>query len=335
MKTTICHTPQMSVSQNQENQFIIKCKVCGKFGRVILKRDPREKIRQRQHRSRASHPKPKSEFKTKHDYRGNPFDVPINRTEHPYRYLGVLDYFCGLKPTNRHVVINLPKPQPRESKTSNALHDLAKSILLCIKIAPLVEQKYPDIKAIREKNEDVLVHSVRMLRKLFNSAIDDRYKRSLAEWAQIVREAKEHSARVAAKKYSGTTPNGIDVRLSIKSIREKMKDPEIQKFFDTYSYYETIFFIFIGIIIGAVEQDPELLAIYKQYERDYDDSNKKLVKAEKEEEGSKRGQVLVNTPEQNDYKEQQCNDDDGHNKESYYEYFVIRHYDPDCGKNRS
>ena len=50
-----------------------------------------------------------------------------------------------------------------------------------------------------------------MMNKLNHSMTDDRYKRSLPEWALIVKYANEHGVRKAAKKYSGTTPDGAKI----------------------------------------------------------------------------------------------------------------------------
>jgi hypothetical protein len=113
-----------------------------------------------------------------------------------------------------------------------------------------------------------------------------------------------------------------------------MKDPKLHEFFNTYNDYETIFLMFVGVVMTAIGRDPELLAIYEQYKRDYDHTSSP-VNAEKEE-GSKTGQVQVETPEQNDYAELlQGNYNDAiYNDGLYYDYFYVRHYDPELRKKQ-
>jgi hypothetical protein len=252
--------------------------------------------------------------------------------------MAVLDYFCGLKPTNRPVVINPPKTQPRATRTSDALHKLGKILSFYAKIRPIVEQKYPKIRAFYGEHQQEITRGTEMFFELFNSGVDDRYKRSLPEWAMIVKYANDHSARKAAKKYSGMTPDGEEVRLSIRSIREKMKDPKLQEFFDTYNYYETIFVMFVSIVMKAVGRNPELLAIYEQYMGDYydDDSGKSKEEKGEGQEGSERSKVYVDTSEQNHCEELlQGNDgDDDDSSESFYDYFFVRHYDPERRKKQ-
>jgi hypothetical protein len=245
-----------------------------------------------------------------------------------------------LNENNNRPIINPPKPksEPAASKTSEALHEGVKRLSLLQKIAPLVMQRYPDIKAIDHECKSIFAHYTMMLRQLLSSFTDDRYKRSLPEWALIVKYANDHGVRQAARKYSGETPDGTKIPLSTKSIRERMNDPKRQEFFDTYSHYETKFLMFTSTVIGAVVQDPELLATYEEYEREYDDNDKnRLVEREKEEQGSKTGQIQMDRPEQNDYAELlQGNYNDAiYNDGLYYDYFYVRHYDPELRKNKS
>jgi hypothetical protein len=174
-----------------------------------------------------------------------------------------------------------------------------------------------------------------MLRQLLSSSTDDRYKRSLPEWALIVKYANDTSAGAAARKYSGKKPDGKKVPLYIKSVREKMDDPKLQEFFDTFSFYEAILLMFVSTVIGAVGQDPTLLAIYEQYEREYDENKNRPVEAGREEEGSKIGQIQMDTPEQNHYEESQGSKVDSDNSDSSYDYFYVRHYDPELQKTRT
>ena len=80
-----------------------------------------------------------------------------------------------------------------------------------------------------------------------------------------------------------------------------------------------------------VRRDSELLAIYEQYKRDYDEDSSEPVKGGKEEKGSETGLVHVEKHEQNHCEELQDNDDDN---ESYYDRFYVRHYDPERKKQK-
>jgi hypothetical protein len=51
-----------------------------------------------------------------------------------------------------------------------------------------------------------------------------------------------------------------------------------------------------------------------------------------EQEGSERGKVYIDTPEQNHCEKSQGSD--GDSSESYYEYFYVRHYDPELRKKQ-
>jgi hypothetical protein len=130
--------------------------------------------------------------------------VRINKKEHPHRYQALLSYLFApkvlLNEKNKKPIINPPKPQqPRATKTSEALHELVKAYSLFYKILPLVEQKHPDIKIVHDEYKQEFAHYFEMLSELASTAFDDRYKRSLPEWALIVKEAVKTSPRAAAK----------------------------------------------------------------------------------------------------------------------------------------
>jgi hypothetical protein len=93
---------------------------------------------------------------------------------------------------------------------------------------------------------------------------------------------------------------GEEVPLSIP-VREKM--PEIQEFFSNYNSSKFIFIAFVRIVMKKICEDPELMADYRKKEKEYD----------------------CNKQQQ---QEQQKNRSD-ENEKSYYEYFLIRHYDPE------
>lgn len=352
-KIAILFLPPKLTPQQQENknQFNIKCK-CGKNGIVRLKKIKIYKKTKHQQRLQE---RLKPEFKTKKDFNGNVIKERVNRTEHPYRYEAVMSYLFApevLLNSHKKPVINPPKPEPESSKPADAIEDLNdslvdldKSFRLFRKILPLVERKYPGIRAILKDNEEELTKYIKMFRELLNSATDDRYKRSLPEWALILKEAIEKSPRAAAKKYSGITPDGKEIRLSAEYIHQKIKKiSEGPEFFDIYSYYESIFIMIVSIVMKTVGQDPELLAIYKEYESDYGKpvnevmfrkitQVKEIVEKEADhfsDEDLAKAYYLTrqlrDIAKQN-YEKQQ-------NDYKLYEIFVVRHYDPELRKRQ-
>jgi hypothetical protein len=97
----------------------------------------------------------------------------------------------------------------------------------------------------------------------------------------------------------------------------------IEEFFRSYNDYEFILMEFVGIVMKKVGQDPELLAIYKQYERYY----QSLIK---EDELKEQDSLELDTGKQDHYDKRQNSERDM----KLYEYFVVRQYDPELRKKQ-
>jgi hypothetical protein len=297
--------------ESSQSQFRIKCSICGKYGTVRIKREDKdEKMKQRERRLVLKH----------QEYINDQM-----KGYHPYYYRTVLKCFFdfnALLNENKKkpiIVINTPKKPESEPRANNkasdgVLRDLAKSISLFLKMLPLVTLKYPeDIIAVYGTRFYLYISpGFNLLITLLDAitpTIMYYQENLLSEWArEAVQKKEEKNPRAAAetKKYSGITSDRKgkgqgEAHLSIPAIREKT--PQIQEFFSNYNSSEFIFIVFIGVVMKKIHQDPELIAAYRKYEKDYDD----------DDDDEQQRQVKISY----DKKEK-----------SYYEYFVVRHYDP-------
>jgi hypothetical protein len=268
--------------------------------------------------------------KIKKDFRGNEYEQPIKRTQHPYRHLTTFSAYNPLiKPiiTKVNPVINPPKPKkPADRNNSPALKqmdELIKFIDLLSRMLPLVYERHilPMITECDNKAEQLelsnfinwllaeAARGIQMATRLIRSGIDDRWKRGIMEWDIIIKYALETSPEAAAKKYYGIRyDDGEKVRLSAKGIRDKML--EIGTFYETYPQYYAHFMLTILLLVSLIRDDPELMEIYKRYEREYNDK-------QQQQGGEEEKQEQMKATEKQKRK----------NVFYKYGYFFVRHYD--------
>jgi hypothetical protein len=307
--------------RSSQSQFRIKCSVCGEYGTVRIKReDKNKKKKQRKTPHMLKQLKEDIDSITKHDYH-----MAVLKCFFDFNTL--LNDLDSKGNKKKPIIIVDPtkklesEPRDRNKASDDVLRDLAKSISLFLKMLPLVTLRYPeDIIAVYShwKKFDQYITPVFKLLETLLSAIPPtiiyHQENLLTKWALTVKKAvqkrEEKNPRAAAeiKKYSGITFDGKrkghgeeKVPISIPVIREKM--PEIQEFFRNYNSSKSISIAFISVVMKKICEDAELMADYRMYEKDYD-YNEKL-------------QQQLQQKNRSDEKEK-----------SYYEYFLIKHYDP-------
>jgi hypothetical protein len=225
-----------------------------------------------------------------------------------------------IMPKANPIIINPPKPKERLDSNSPlvlAMNEYYKLIYLSFKMFPLVLERhiFPMIMECNNKEELLQFttflfkeweHALEMLTRLVQSGIDDRWRRSIPEWIMIVKYALETSPQAASKKYSGVIYDGKkEVRLSPKIIHDRI--PEIKTFYETYPRYYALHIFMLSLIKSFIDDDPELLEIYKAYERQYDENEKQQHLQKQQQQKGKRSAYR-------------------------YEYFVMRHYDSEPRK---
>lgn len=174
---------------------------------------------------------------------------------------------------------------------------------------PLVFKKYPSIAA----DDDKIAFYFSVVRKSLHSMVDDRWGRSLPEWVMICKTAITEGVNVAAKKHSGVTPEGRQIRLSRKRIKEMI--PIATQFARLFPSCFLGFMNSCLTITDAISNDPELSEIYRRFEANYDYDETKR-KSEKSNES-----IGVETADSCNHK---VKDKD---KKRRYHYFYVRHYD--------
>jgi hypothetical protein len=86
-------------------------------------------------------------------------------------------------------------------------------------LARLYFKKHPDAwDEMKEYIYEYVLPVRRVLRKLMESVFDDRWDRSLAEWADILITATDKSPGEASEEHYGLTPDGDRIELSVKPV---------------------------------------------------------------------------------------------------------------------
>ncbi len=157
-------------------------------------------------------------------------DIPRTQRRHPYKWMSFIDSICGhdgIKHMQQH---QHPTINPTPSSSTSILkpgHDgynehwalveqmsgIGSTFKALAEVMPLALKKYPSL--IAEANKFNFCFSV--VRRGLHSSLDNRQARSLFEWIAICETALEEGIGAAAKKYSGITEDGREVRLSDKN----------------------------------------------------------------------------------------------------------------------
>lgn len=139
-----------------------------------------------------------------------------------------------------------------------------KTYAIFYRMLPLILQEFPFLeKIVRECTYAQYVYF-----KNWESANDDRWKRSLSEWELIVKYAKDKTPKEASRKYSGVTPDGIYEDLSPEYIKQKI--PEVEAYWNTRKHYDHILITRIKFIRDTIAIDPHLMSIHNKYAVEYD-----------------------------------------------------------------
>src|SRR5215217_7946320 len=183
-----------------------------------------------------------------------------------------------------------------------------KAYAVFYRMLPLVLQEFPFLeKIVRECTYAQYVYF-----KNWESANDDRCKRSLSEWELIVKYANDKTAKEASRKYSGVTPDGIYEDLSPEYIKQKI--PEVEAYWNTRKHYDHVLVTRTKFIRDTIAIDPHLMNIYNRYAVEYDN-----------EEAGKQQQS-------------QSQEKETDSKTAFYIYerkrWVIRHYDSELHKQQ-
>ena len=146
----------------------------------------------------------------------------------------------------------------------------------------------------------------RIINRNINSTIDDRHRRTAAEWALIAKQCREYGSNAASRKYPGITPDGKLEYLSPKYIKQKA--PKAEAYWIIYQHHLSIFLKCGRILSNKIVSDPELAVIYRMYEINYESKMREGVE--------QKPQKQLEEQQQDFYK---------YNRE----VFIIRHYNPE------
>jgi hypothetical protein len=225
------------------NTLGFPCPKCGReYGRLKITKEMRKR-RNRISSNEWQHPASK-EIVVGYDTNNNPIkkELTIKRNIHPFKYVSVLTHYGKnvsfgknipvIVPTNPSIN---PKTRHYQSKpTTDATNKLIKSVdrhfrtlSLRAKMIDKLRGKYPYSEDINAFCNELLSH-IEFIYNYWKSGIDNRYKRSLPEWNEIVKYANETSAYKARKKYYGVKPGGEKDYLSIREINKKKNEIQEQ-----------------------------------------------------------------------------------------------------------
>jgi hypothetical protein len=234
--------------------------------------------------------------------------ISVQRRRNPYKYLSLMGV-----PTEKNPIIN-PRPEPGTVEVTEGMRKLAQNYAnwwkvynIPFELAQLYFKKHPDAwDEMKEYIHEYVLPVRRVLRKLLESVFDDRWDRSLAEWADILITAIDISPSKASKKHYGLTPDGDRIELSVKRIKEmKRLLWELVKDLPKQVPFYITFMSFMG---AAAREDPELYEELKRLEQKYDNIRDDLIRSW---ENNSQNQT------------QSRNQENRH----YYTYFECRHPD--------
>jgi hypothetical protein len=245
---------------------------------------------------------------------------PVQRRYHPYKYLSVIGPF-----SKRNPVINPPTPKVKE--VTEGLRNFAEynaywwmMHMIPFEIAPLYFQKYPE--EWEQMKEDFCKHVLpasQFIRKITESAIDNRWDRSLIEWAEIVYTALTEGYRTASRKHYALTSDGKKkIYLStkrIKQIKSMIEQQHILDFLEHEPYYNAC----ITYMFNGAKADPELYEELKRLEQKYNHMLRDdLIKS------------WENNNNQNQNQSSNQNQNKNQENQYHYTYFEFRHRDEIC-----
>jgi hypothetical protein len=152
------------------------------------------------------------------DYHGEIISqIDVSRNLHSYKY----DTFFGDLYSARKPILNLPLPDSsNESYTTkmSEIENIVIASILFVIMLPLIVKKHPELAA----NSGVLEPYLRAYIEYGISFTDDRWDRSMTEWAQIIEYAKAHGYNAASRKFFAIK-DGKGKYLSPNYIKQKAR----------------------------------------------------------------------------------------------------------------
>jgi hypothetical protein len=214
----------------------------------------------------------KVDFKTRTDFGGNRYTEEIKPLQNPYKYLSIILTEGQIRILKNPTISRSASQPPKTnspSKTQEAilffLRNLKKFMHCLYEILQSVYVKFPRVRSIEEN----LTSGLRFLFDILESAVDDRYRRNLIEWLEIISIASEKSPRVASKEYAGHTTDGKSVSLSPRFIRRKK--PQLEEFLRRGALVLPRFCEAIDTVLAIIDNDAELSDHLQKIAKDFDD----------------------------------------------------------------
>lgn len=224
----------------------------------------------------------------------------------PSRNLHTLKYetFLGNFDPDKKPIINIPLPDPSDESYTAKIKEMKDEVIgvfLLAVIVPYVFTKYPDLYDEYKSLESQFKMFLKAVGEFFVPITDNRWDRSMCEWVEIISYAKDYGYRAASRKFFAIK-DGKQKYLSPNYIKQKAK--AINKHYRLLENSKKVkeFKGWLLKVHETVINDNELRnkgnELYRQHFNDL--SNEVLE-----------------------------------NREAYsYDYYYIRHYDPDLYKKQ-
>lgn len=261
-----------------------QCPECGQDGRLRKK-------------TIGIRPKSTSNLKTENEWEDGEvvYSKKIQRTSrsHPNKWISFVNSLIGKWINQRDF--------------GQSIKDYAINLATLRRVMLLVAQKYPSMSS--QINEWIL--SFQVFRVGLDSIVDNRYDRSLFEWADISQTALEEGIGAAAKKHSGFR----GIRLSRNHIKDMI--PVGTKFAMAFPLALRDLNLLSMRISQVIFNDPELLEAYNRAE---DDIRKW---------GLSSSSSVVSTDTRSEIEGKR------RTREYRYPYFYVRHYDEANTKSKN
>lgn len=240
--------------------FLCPYKECGRKGGSVRLKIVRVKIPKKREK-----PVTTTDFSTNHKETKY---VERSRHFHPYRWMHIF----GISHPYERPRINPPKPEPRVSLPYLACARVRERLMIFRDMIPFVLRKHPWLEPIIAD----MYHPLVLINRNSKSIVDDRHRRSAAEWALIAKVCREHGPNAASRKYPGITTDGKLECLSPKYI--KRKAAEAEAYWVVLQFCHLFLKACCGIAMNVIMNDPELAALYGDHRVKYEIEIGKEVK---------------------------------------------------------
>ena len=232
-------------------------------------------------------------YRVKNDDYGEEQKTWVKRNFHANKFATLF----GIGDQYRKPIINPPEPSPDESR--KVLMETAEKMIIApvvlFMVLPYIIEKYPELST---KKQD-FVRGLKVIEEYMIPLRDGRWDRSLAEWQEVAKFAKDYGYNAASRKFP-SIKDGKQHYLSPSHLKQKLRvvdnfNKKIQKVIPATHEY-------LKLLQNIIKEDSEIKEKYTRLIKNYHENKEHIT-----------NQIYKSSISSKIYS---------------YTYYYIRHYDP-------